>query len=409
MRELLRNPWVRLLILIGSLLLLLRALYLLRDPLTPFAVAFALAYFLNPVVNALERSFARGALAKRLRPRTAAVAVLSFVVLMAFVAAVLVVVPAVYDQVTETVAKLPAYFKVLRAKVEPAYQRLNLRYPEQTEEARRRIEAAVRDNLPGIMAPVTRLVRAAFSSLLDFVLTVLNLVIIPVFAVYLLFDMNRIRDGSKDLVPHRYRPYVYSRLTEVDRLLSAFARGQITVSLILGAFYAVGLTLCGVPMGLLLGFVIGFFNLIPFMSYVLGLPLALLLSWLDDQSPARLLAVAGIFTFGQFVEGNFITPRIVGGSLGLHAVVIMLAVLLGGSLFGFPGMLLALPTTAALSVFWADLRRLYFGSAFFRGGASEGSPFSLPTPASSGSTPPSAGDPPPAPPEAPSSGGSGRG
>jgi predicted PurR-regulated permease PerM len=104
---------------------------------------------------------------------------------------------------------------------------------------------------------------------------------------------------------------------------------------------------------------------------VLGLPLALLLSWLDDQSPQRLLAVFVIFVFGQFVEGNFITPRIVGQSLGLHAVIVMLAVLVGGTLFGLIGMLVAVPLTAALSVFWADLRAWYLRSDFYRTGAGE--------------------------------------
>jgi len=158
----------------------------------------------------------------------------------------------------------------------------------------------------------------------------------------------------------------------VDRLLSAFARGQVAVCLLLGAFYSVGLSLCGVPMGLVVGFVIGLFNLVPFMSYILGLPLALLLSWLDDQSGQKLLAVAAVFAIGQFVEGNFVTPRIVGQSLGLHAVVIMLAVLVGGTMFGFIGMLLAVPVTAALSVFWIDLRDLYLRSAFYRGQPTEG-------------------------------------
>jgi predicted PurR-regulated permease PerM len=211
---------------------------------------------------------------------------------------------------------------------------------------------------------------------LGFVLTILNLIVVPVFAVYLLFDMNRIVTGFKDLVPHRMRDYVYSRVSQVDALLSAFVRGQLTVALILGAFYAVALTLCGVPMGLVVGFAIGLLNLIPFMSYVLGLPIALTLSWVDDGDLSRLVVVAIVFTFGQFVEGNFITPRIVGDSLGLHAVVIMLAVLAGGTLLGFLGMLIAVPTTAALSVFWKDLRALYLRSDFYR----KGEPPAVPPP-----------------------------
>jgi predicted PurR-regulated permease PerM len=111
---------------------------------------------------------------------------------------------------------------------------------------------------------------------------------------------------------------------------------------------------------------------VPFMSTLIGLPLALLLSWLDDQSWRALIAVTGVFTFGHLVESNFITPRIVGERLGLHAVIIMLAVLIGGTLFGFVGMLVAVPVTAALSVFWADAKAWYLESDFFKGDGRRG-------------------------------------
>lgn len=377
MKQLLRRPWVRLTALALAVAGGLLVVYYLKDALTPFAAAFALAYFLNPVVNRLERAFETplgriGFLRKRLEARMVAVGLLAVLALLILAMVVLLVVPAVYNQASDAVAKTPEYLKIVREKVEPLYQKLNLRYPEQTEEARKRVIEAVKQNLPRLISPLTHIVAGAFSSILSFVLTLLNVFIVPVFAFYLTYDMNKIQEGAKVLVPHRYRSYVYSRVSEVGRLLSAFARGQITVCLILGAFYSLALTLCGVPMGLLVGFVIGFFNLVPFMSYVLGLPLALALSWIDDQSLRALGAVLVVFLVGQFVEGNFITPRIVGESLGLHAVVIMLAVLVGGTVFGFVGMLLAVPTTAALSVFWADIRDLYLRSDFYRGSPPEG-------------------------------------
>ena len=370
MRELLKNRGARLVFLLVVVLLVLLTLRALAGPLTPFAAALALAYFLNPAVTAMEGFFGRSAwLNRRVHPRTLAVGVLTCAGLAGVVLILLFVVPAAYHQVADAVAKAPDYWRVLRSKIEPLYQRLNLRYPEQTEEARQRLVEAFKSQAPQIVGPITRVVTGMFSSLLGFVLTILNLLVIPVFTVYLLFDMNRIQAAIRDLVPHRRRAYVYSRFGEVDKLLAAFVRGQITVALILGAFYAIALSVCGVPMGLLIGFGIGFFNLIPFMSYILGLPLALILSWVDDQSLTRLGVVAALFTLGQFVEGNFITPRIVGDSLGLHAVVIMLAVLIGGSLFGFVGMLLAVPMTAGLSVFWADLRALYLRSDFYGRGS----------------------------------------
>lgn len=371
MKELFRSPWLRLLAAVVVLAALLAGLNALSSVVTPFAIAFTLAYFLNPPVNAMERFFERQLsrsrrLRARLDPRTAAVAVLCLGAALAFAAVVAIAVPAAWHQVSEATAKLPGYLTTLRAKLEPIYESLNLRYPEYAQELRQRLEAALRENAASVVQPATRAAQVAFSGLLGFVLSVLNLFVVPVFAAYLLYDMNNINAGLRELVPERHRPYLYVRSSEVDRLLSAFVRGQLTVCLILGAFYALTLTACGVPMGLPVGFAIGFFNLIPFMSHVVGLPIALLLSWLDDQSQERLLAVAAVFLFGQFVEGNFITPRVVGQSLGLHAVIVMLAVLIGGSLFGLIGMLVAVPLTAALSVFWGDLRRLYLESDFYR-------------------------------------------
>lgn len=369
MKDVLRNAWFRLFLLLIAVALLLRLLWALREALTPFAVALALAYFLNPLVNGLERILRDRMpwVARRIEPRTAAVGVITVAVVLVFVAVLLLVIPALYHQVAEAVSNLPRWMAQARAKIEPFVDRLNLRYPAQVEKVRDQLQDSLRTVAPAFAQRMAELVRTAFSSVLNFILTLINLVIIPVFAVYLMFDMNHIQQGAADLVPPRHRPYVYARAADVDRLLSAFARGQITVCLILGVFYAIGLTACGVPMGLLVGFVIGLFNLIPFMSAVIGLPIGLLLSWLDDQSLPRLVAVAVVFAFGQFVEGNFITPRIVGQSLGLHAVIIMLAVLVGGTAFGFVGMVLAVPVTAALSVFWPDLRALYMRSPFYRG------------------------------------------
>lgn len=374
MKELLRSSWVRLGLALLALLVLLWCLSLLGGVVTPFAIAFALAYFLNPPVNAMERFFA-GDIARsrifrgRLDPRAAAVAILCIALTLVLGLVIAVVVPAASHQITEAAAKLPSYLVSLRAKLEPLYERLNLRYPVQAEELRQRVETAVRENALEMVAPLTHAMRVAFSSLLAFVLSVLELLVVPVFAVYLLYDMNRIREGAKELVPHRYRAYVYSRVREVDHLLSAFARGQITVCLVLGAFYALGLTLLRVPMGVLVGFLMGFLHLVPFMSGAVGLPIALLLAWLDDPGLRRLVFVAGVFLIGHFAESNFITPRVVGHTLGLHAVIVMLAVLIGGTLFGLIGMLIAVPLTAALSVFWADLRGLYLSSEFYGRGA----------------------------------------
>ena len=373
MNRILANPWVRLVLALVAVALVGAVLLRLAGVLTPFAVAFALAWLLNPGVNALEGFFARRTwLGKRVDPRTVAVGLLVMGVAAALGLAVVLVVPALVHQIADAGAKVPGYARVLLTRVEPLIERLNLKYPTEAEEVRKRLQEAAQENWVHILNSLVKGITTAFSSVLGFVLSFLNLVVVPVVAIYLLYDMNHIKEAAKALVPPRFRGYVFSRGGKVAGLIAAFVRGQITVAVILGVFYAIALTACGVPMGLPVGFLIGFFNLIPFMSYVLGLPLALLLSWVDDQDPTRLLVVAVVFTVGQFVEGNFVTPRIVGDTLGLPAVVIMLAVLVGGTLFGFLGMLLAVPVTAALAVFLADLRDLYLKSAFYQAEAPPG-------------------------------------
>jgi predicted PurR-regulated permease PerM len=358
--------WIRLLGILACLALLGWLLVVLRGVFTPFAVAFGLAYFLNPAVSSLEHLFERSAFFRAREPRTFAVALLTTGVLLVFVVLALVVVPKVIDQVRETGAKLPEWVATLRGRAEPLIQRLDLRYPAEVEQVQRKLEQMIQENLPRLLTPVPGFVGAIFSNLLSFVLFVLQVVAVPVFTVYLLADMNRFREGVSRLVPVRYQGYVRSRVEKIDHLLAAFVRGQITLCLILGTFYAISLTLAGVPMGLLVGFVVGFFILVPYMPTFLGLPLVALLTFIDKKSLSAVLTVTGIFVFGQIVEGHFLTPRIMGGTLGLHPVVVMLAVLVGGTLFGFVGMLLAVPTTAALSVFWADLRELYLQSDFYR-------------------------------------------
>lgn len=365
MRELLRTAWVRLLMLLVLLLFLAWLIALVRGVLTPFVAAFALAYFLNPAVNAMERVFAKSRWSGGGHARTVAVGVLALGMVAVLAVFLLFVVPVVFRQIGDAAARMPGYAREVRDRLQPVLERLNLRYPEEYEEVRARIQEAVQKNLPEILSPATHAVTSAFSSLLGLALFLLHVVVIPVFTLYLLHDLNRIWEGLRDLVPPRNRDYVFLRAAEMGRLLSAFVRGQITVCLILGTFYAVALTLCDLPMGFLMGYLVAFFNLVPFMATVVGLPLVLLLSFLDQGTLAAAATVAAIFVFGHFVESHFLTPRIVGGTLGLHPVVILLAVLAGGTLFGFVGIFLAVPVTAALSVFWADLRDLYLQSEFY--------------------------------------------
>lgn len=362
--------WMRALLGLGALAFLAWGFVRVIGLFTPFLAAFAVAYFLNPALNAFERRLdpwleRTPIVGRRIGARALGIALVLGGVAVALTVVAVVGVPALAAQVGDALETLPRMAVTVRERVEPLLHRLDVQYPDEATEIRAVIERELKEQLPRLVAPVTRLIRFAFESTFGFVLSLINALVVPVFAGYLLYDMNRIRAGVVGFIPPRTRDWWLTRLRRIDALFAAFARGQITVCLILGTFYALGLSFLGVPLGLVAGFVIGFFNLIPFMSYIAGLPLALVLAWAGGLPPISLLWVAAVFTFGQFVEGNFISPRIVGESIGLHSLVIMLAVLVGGTSFGFAGMLLAVPVTSAFSVFWPDLVDWYKSTPFY--------------------------------------------
>jgi predicted PurR-regulated permease PerM len=372
-------PWLRV---VFALLCLLAALYglsLILAGLTPFLAAFAIAYFLNPSLNRFEKRIAPllarvPVLGRRLDARGVSVLVTLSSVATIAVVVVLLAIPALVLQVEDAARALPRMIENVKTRVEPLLERVNLRYPDESSQVRAVIEEKLKEKLPELLAPVTHVLRFALESSFTFVSLFIHLFVVPVFAGYLLYDMNRIRRGVVDYIPPRIRPWLVEQLRQVDRLLAAFVRGQVTVCFILGLFYGVALSILGVPLGLVLGFVIGSFNLVPFMAFVAGLPLALAIAWAGDCGSNTLFWIVVVFFVGKFGDIYVLSPKIVGDSLGLHSVVVILALLLGGEYFGFAGLLLAVPATAAASVFWDDLVAAYKRSGFYGAEASEPPP-----------------------------------
>ena len=368
-------PWLRTVL---GLLALAAGLYVLSQMLsglTPFLAAFAIAYFLNPSLNRFEARLAPlllrlPVLGKKLDARAISVLATLSSVATIVVVIFLLAVPALLSQVEEAGRSLPRMIQNVRLRVEPLLEKVNLRYPDETSQVRAVVEEKLKEKLPELLAPVTYVLQFALESTYSFITVFIHLFVVPVFAGYLLYDMNRIRAGMAQYIPPRIRPWLLGRLGEVDTLLAAFVRGQITVCFILAVFYGVALSFLGVPLGLVVGFVIGFFNLVPFMAFVAGLPLALAIAWAGDLSSTTLLWITVIFVIGKFADIYVLSPKIVGESLGLHSIVVILVLLLGGEYFGFAGLLLAVPATAAASVFWGDLTAAYKRSRLY--GAPEG-------------------------------------
>jgi len=193
-----------------------------------------------------------------------------------------------------------------------------------------------------------------------------TLLLVPVVLFYLLLDFHVIRDRFEELIPRRWHAQTTSFLAETDGLLSQFLRGQLSVMLALAVYYSVGLAFTGSPTALPIGILTGLLAFIPYVGYALGLTLALLAAILQFESWSGIIAVGVVYGLGQVIESFFLTPRLVGERIGLHPLAVIFALLAFGQVFGFFGVLLALPASAVLLVGLKRLRAVYLASEFYR-------------------------------------------
>jgi predicted PurR-regulated permease PerM len=355
-------PWVGAALLAGALL------YLGRSVLLPFFLALLIAYVLDPVIDWLE--------ARRI-PRAAAILIFVLAMLLAASLLVVGVVPELQRQIERFSRRLPGYREAAEARLAPLVAWVREHFPEAIADLREQGVALAKENLPRLLAPIVGFLTRTTSSLVNLIVGTLNLVVIPVLAFYLLKDIDRLRAAAATWLPLRWRSQVLEIAGEVDVSLRRFLRGQLTVAAILAVLYALGLSLMGVPLGILVGLVAGLANIVPYLGIAVGLIPALGLSFLDAGDPLRLLGIVGVFAGAQALEGMVITPRVVGQELGLHPVVVLVAVIVGGQAFGFLGILLAVPFTAAAAVLFRRARRGYFASDFY---ARTGPPPAAPPP-----------------------------
>jgi predicted PurR-regulated permease PerM len=229
----------------------------------------------------------------------------------------------------------------------------------------------VRDAVGGASGQLFRWLLEAAGGVLrsgQAVLSLLSiLVITPVVAFYLLRDWDRLTARVDSWLPRDHAEVVRTQLREIDRILAGFARGQATVCLILAAYYGGALTVAGLEFGLIVGVVAGLASFVPLVGSIGGLVLSVGLALLQFDETWRVLVVAAIFVAGQAVEGNYLTPKLVGDRVGLHAVWVMFGLLAGGALFGFVGVLLAVPVAAVIGVLARFALTQYLASPLFRG------------------------------------------
>ncbi len=322
-----------------GLIALVLILLLLANVLAPFLMGAAIAYFADPIADRLER---RGL------SRVLATVIITALSVLTFVVIVAIITPLLVDQISLAITSAPDLINgvklLLEGKLLPMLD-VDVQSGNVLSEALTKFQNQVQDLS-------LKVVQSIWSISLAGIEFISLAVITPVVAFYLLLDWDNMVARIDDLLPRPHAETIRKLASDIDDVLAGFVRGQLTVCLILGAFYALGLIVVQLPFGLLVGLFAGLISFIPFVGSILGgllsIGIALVHFW---ETPEWIVAVAIIFVIGQVVEGNFLSPKLVGDSVGLHPVWLMFALSAFGSLFGFAGLLIAVPTAAVIGVF----------------------------------------------------------
>lgn len=334
-----------------GLVVALLALWMLGNVLLPFVVGMAIAYFLDPTADKLEAwGFSR----------IMATIIITVIALFFCIILAIILIPQLVQQAASLVRAAPGYFEQLQSF-------LTMRFPSlmvETSPLRQGIETFV-ETLTDRGGDFANAILAQAFNLID---ALVFIVVAPVVAFYMLLDWDRMVATIDSWLPRDHLETIRGLARELDNVLAGFVRGQLTVCAVLGVFYAVALMLVGLQFGLIVGLIAGLLTFIPYVGSVIGgmlsIGLALFQFW---DTPEWILVVALIFVFGQMVEGNFLTPKLVGGSVGLHPVWLMFALSAFGTLMGFTGMLIAVPVAAMIGVFSRFGVGQYLNGRLYRG------------------------------------------
>jgi predicted PurR-regulated permease PerM len=334
-------------------LLVIAVAYLLRGVLAPLFFAFLVAYALDPAVGRLERSGV---------PRGVGAALIMTAIASGFVLVVIYAVPMFADQVRATATELPAKLLGLEARLDPwLFQLLGLHVPHTMSELVGTFGGKLQEALPTTLNAVA----LALFGTLSYLAVALSALIVPVFALYLLVDFDRIVSQSAKLVPRRWQAETRDVAGEIHRTLGSYVRGQLTANVVLGALYATGLRLVDVRFAVAIGILTGMLAFVPYVGFATGLFLALAMAALDWRGVGTLAEVMVVMGIVQLVDGLVVTPRIVGRSVGLAPIEVILTMMAAASIFGFFGVLLAVPLGAVGKIVARRAVRRYLRSAFY--------------------------------------------
>jgi predicted PurR-regulated permease PerM len=331
-------------------------LYALRGVLTPVLFAFLLAYVLNPVVDRLE---ALGV------PRAAGIVFILGAALGGIAFFLVLVLPTIARDLATLVQTVPALLERVRAVAEPVLRDFGLEVPRGVEDVREVLPDDYRALAAGAVGPLRAVVKGVLGGTASALGAFFSALLVPILAFYLLLDFARIVAVARDLVPMRQRANAIAIGREVDEVLAQFLRGQLTVMVILALLYAVGYAFVGVPLAVPIGILAGLVSFIPYVGGAIALGLGLTMVALHWDGWGPLAGVVIVYASVQALEGLIITPRVVGDKLGLAPIWILLALMAGGELFGFLGVMLALPVAAVVKVFVLRAHAAYRASTVY--------------------------------------------
>ncbi|MGX5842499.1 AI-2E family transporter [Mesorhizobium sp. ArgA1] len=355
---------------LGTAVFLALFLYIFSSILLPFVAGMVLAYFLDPVADRLQRLGLS-------RLMATVVILIAFIVVL--VLAFVILIPVLATQMADFASKLPEYLTRL--------QSLITSFDPKWLEQKFGVNAnGLRDGLNSLLTSGFGLLSTVFTSIwssgVALVSVVSLFVVTPVVAFYMLLDWDRMVAVVDSWVPRDYVGTVRAIFRDINTATAGFVRGQGTLCLVLGAMYATGLTLTGLNFAILIGLFAGLISFIPYVGSLTGLVLAVGVAFVQFWPDwTMIVAVAVVFFIGQFIEGNILQPRLVGKSVGLHPVWLMFALFAFGALFGFVGLLIAVPASAAVAVLVRFAIARYLESPLYKGHSTEPVP---PLPANRG-------------------------
>lgn len=316
-------------------------MWALESVTTILLVGFFMAYILNPLVLGLE---ARG-----LGRSTSAI--LAMCVVFAICAGlVLLVVPAIFSELAEFSKRAPRYFSKFQEFAVNIFQSLPLDLPQDWNEFIQLALEKIRESLPKITYAAGTIISSIFASTVSVISILFKIVLVPIIAYYLLVSFNNIINGAVDLIPPYTRGPIVNKFREIDTVIAAFVRGQSTIALILAVLYSAGFVVIGIDLPVVLGILSGLLFVVPYLGTLVAIVGGSLMAFVkfgDAWHVGYVLLWIGVV---QTFESYFLTPRIVGQAIGLNPVVYILVLIVGASLFGFVGMLVAIPVAAVIRV-----------------------------------------------------------